>query len=224
MELAGHLPSSLAHNMEDHSMKTKNATLLIVDDDESQRLFLQKAFECAYPGHRIYGLASGNEAVAYLTGHGKYSDRTAFPFPSSVITDLKMPDGDGFAILEFLKSNPTLSVVPVVLLSNSDDPDDVRQAYLLGANAYFVKPASYLALEDLARRIHDYWARGEVPHVDANGYAIETASKGKLGERFSKPKRLAAQMSDAAPAHGTWLRVPSELDVKEPLSDPRVSH
>ena len=210
-------------------MKTKDATLLIVDDDESQRLFLQKAFECAYPGHRIYGLASGNEAVAYLTGHGKYSDRAAFPFPSSVITDLKMPDGDGFAILEFLKSNPTLSVVPVVLLSNSDDPDDVRQAYLLGANAYFVKPAGYLALEGLARRIHDYWAHGEVPHVDANGYAIETVSKGKLGERFSKPERVAAQLSDAASVHCTWLlndhslRVPSELDVKEPL-DARVSH
>ena len=185
-------------------MKTKDATLLIVDDDESHRWFLQKAFESAYPGHRIYGLASGNEAVACLTGQGQFSDRAAFPFPSSVITDLKMPDGDGFVILEFLKSNPGLSVVPVVLLSNSDDPDDVRHAYLLGANGYFVKPASYLALEALARRIHDYWAHGEVPDVDANGYAIETDSKGKLGERYSKPERLAAQPAGAAPVHRTW--------------------
>jgi len=131
---------------------------------------------------------------------------------------------------EFLKNNPALSVVPVVVLSNSDDPDDVRQAYLLGPNAYFVKPAGYLALEDLARRIHDYWAHGEVPDVDANGYAIETDSKGKLGERFSKPERLAAQVAGAAPVHRPWLindqslLAPSELDVKEPLSDPRVSH
>jgi CheY-like chemotaxis protein len=176
-------------------MTTKNSTLLIVDDDESQQWFLQNAFERAYPGQRIYGLSSGNEAIAYLQGKGKYADRAVFPFPSSLITDLNMPDGDGFAILDFLKRNRALSVAPVVVLSSSDDPDDVRQAYLLGANSYFVKPAGHQALEALARKIHDYWLDCEVPDVNEDGYAKETNSKGKLGEQFPKPERPVMPVS-----------------------------
>jgi CheY-like chemotaxis protein len=169
-------------------MITNGSSLLIVDDDECQRWLLQKAFERAYASQRVYGLASGNEAVAYLEGKGKYADRTAFPFPSSVVTDLKMPDGDGFVILEFLKSNPSLSVAPVIVLSCSDDPDDVRQAYLLGAKSFFVKPSGQPALEALARKIHDYWTACEIPAVDQQGYAIETNSRGKLGGGYPNPK------------------------------------
>ena len=181
-------------------MTTRNPTLLIVDDDESQRWFLQRAFERTFPGYAIHVLSSGNEAVAYLAGDAQFTDRAVFPFPSGVITDLKMADGDGFVILEFLRSNPSLSVVPVIVLSCSDDPDDVRQAYLLGAKSFFAKPSGQPALEALARKVHDYWTACEIPAVDQQGYATATNSRGKLGDRL--PKAAATEWN--APGSPDW--------------------
>jgi CheY-like chemotaxis protein len=171
------------------NVKAQKFTLLIVDDDADQRLFMKKAFEALAGNYRIQALAGGNEALAYLKGQGKYADRSTFEFPSYIITDLHMPNGDGFEILDFLKKNPALSVIPVVMLSSSADGDDIRHAYLLGVSSFFAKPGSLPELKALVRVIHAYWINCEVPEVDAEGYAVETNSSGKRGERFIKPKR-----------------------------------
>lgn len=170
-------------------MKAQKFTLLIVDDDEDERTFIERQFKALHAKYKIQTLSSGNEALAYLKGEGKFKDRQRFEFPSYIVTDLAMRDGDGFDILNFLKSNPALSVIPVVMLSSSDDPDDVRHAYLLGVSSFFMKPSSLADLGELVYRIHQYWVGCEVPEVDAEGYAVETNSKGKRGERFAKPKR-----------------------------------
>ncbi len=100
-----------------------------------------------------------------------------------------MEPGDGFTLLEFLKDHPALSVIPVVMMSSSEDHDDIRQAYLLGASSIFVKPPSLAGLKTLFRKIHEYWAECEVPEVDVDGYAVTTNSTGRLGARYTKPKR-----------------------------------
>ena len=173
----------------DHFLKTKKHTLLIVDDDATQRFFLEKTFRNLGSKYRVRSAHNGDEALAYLKGEGKYKDRNEFEFPSYVITDLNMSPGDGFLILDFLQRNPALSITPVVMLSSSEDHDDIRQAYLLGASSYFIKPVGLRALKELAKKIHDYWAECEVPEVDAGGYALPTESRGRPGARFSKPKR-----------------------------------
>ena len=100
---------------------------MIVEDDEDQRIFLQKSFEALGTHYTVQTLQSGDEAIAYLKGEGRFSNRAEFQFPAYIITDLKMADGDGFHILEFIKKNPALSVIPVVVLSSSEDQDDVRE-------------------------------------------------------------------------------------------------
>jgi len=75
------------------------------------------------------------------------------------------------------------------MLSTSDDADDIRQAYLLGASCYFLKPQKPEQLKALIQKIHDHWSECEIPEVDEEGYAVRTDSKGRLGERFKKPKR-----------------------------------
>ena len=170
-------------------MKAQKFTLLIVDDDENERFIFEHQFKELHSHYRIHALSSGNEAIAYLKGDGEFADRSKFEFPSYIITDLGMSDGDGFAILDFLKTNPALSIIPVVMVSSADDPDDVRHAYLLGVSSFFTKPGSTDGLKRLVRRIHEYWIDAEVPEVDAEGYALETSSKGKRGERFAKPQR-----------------------------------
>ncbi len=100
-----------------------------------------------------------------------------------------MGAGDGFNLLEFLKDNPALSVIPVVMLSSSEDTDDIRQAYLIGASSFLVKPSTLAGLKALLRKVHEYWAECEVPEVDIDGHAIPTNSTGRLGARYKRPKR-----------------------------------
>ena len=70
----------------------------------------------------------GIEAIAYMMGEGKYSDRQKYAYPTFIITDLKMPRADGFAVLEFLKGNPQWKVIPTIVLSASADLDDIKTA------------------------------------------------------------------------------------------------
>jgi len=170
-------------------VKARKFTLLIVDDDEDQRFLAKRTFEGLATRYRVQLASSGDEALAYLKGEGKFADRKKFEFPSYIITDLNMNPGDGFHILEFLKNHPALSVIPVVMFSTSEDPDDIRQAYLLGASSFFVKPAGLAELKGLLRKIHDYWTECEVPAVDIEGYALTTPDRGRLGARYTKPKR-----------------------------------
>lgn len=170
-------------------MKAQKFTLLIVDDDEDARFLAKTTFEGLATSYKVQLASNGNEAIAYLKGLGKFADRKRFEFPCYIITDLQMGPGDGFHLLEFLKDHPALSVIPVVMMSSSEDADDIRQAYLLGASSFFVKPATYAGLKTLLRKVHEYWAECEVPEVDVDGYALATNSTGRLGARYKKPKK-----------------------------------
>ncbi len=173
----------------DLQVKAQKFTLLIVDDDEDARFLAQRTFESLAATYKVQLASSGNEAIAYLKGEGKFADRKKFEFPSYIITDLQMEPGDGFNVLEFLKDHAALSVIPVVMLSSSGDHDDIRQAYLLGASSFLVKPSTLAGLRNLLRKVHEYWAECEVPEVDTDGYALSTNSTGRLGARYKKPKR-----------------------------------
>lgn len=173
-------------------MKAQKYSLLIVDDSEHDRFFLERAFQKLGPHYRIHALTSGNEAINYIKGEGKFVDRTEFQFPSYIITDLKMSPGDGFHLLSFIKKHPALSIIPIVMLSDSGDPDDIRHAYLLGASSYFTKPSNPADLTFLIKSIHEYWAKCQVPAVDKEGYALATNSTGKAGEPYPKPTKATA--------------------------------
>ena len=80
----------------------------------------------------------GQDAIDYLGGKDQYADRAAHELPHFVITDLKMPDVDGFEVLEFLKSRPELAFISAVVFSGSADNDDIRRSYELGAASYHV--------------------------------------------------------------------------------------
>lgn len=181
--------------METDSMVTHGLRVLVVDDDIDEQFFAQLALEKVLPrGSSVQVVQSGNEAIAYMIGEGKYADRERYPFPSLVITDLKMPDGDGFNVLEFLQNNPAWNVVPRLMFSNSAHDDDVRTAYMLGASAYHKKPMGTPATEQRMRSIVEYWAGSEVPPVDRTGRVLATNSLGRLGARYPKPADGGAAM------------------------------
>lgn len=160
--------------------------ILIVDDDPDAQEMFVLAFQRVGVSSRIECVGSGSEAVEYVRGEGHFSDRQRFPYPSLLITDLKMPHGDGFSLLEQLKSTPPYRVIPTIVMSTSSDEDDIRRSYMLGASSYFVKPTGFEALERLLKLIHELWLLAELPAVDASGKQLATNSAGKLGERFQQ--------------------------------------
>lgn len=178
----------LTENFSPAQMTTHGLRILLVDDDIDDQFLSRLALEKVLPpGSTVHATHSGDEAVAYMIGEGKFADRDAYPFPSLVITDLSMPDGDGFDVLEFLQNNPAWNVVPRLMFSNLADPDDVRTAYMLGASAYHIKPATKADMERRMRSIVEYWAGSEVPPVDRTGRVLDTDSRGRKGARYAKP-------------------------------------
>jgi CheY-like chemotaxis protein len=175
--------------------------ILIVDDDPDARELLLLAFRRIGVSSNVRCVNSGNEAVAYLRGDGRFSDRKQFPYPSLLITDLKMPEGDGFTLLEQLRSTPRYRIVPTIVMSASSDADDVRKSYMLGASSYFVKPARFEALERLLKLLYDLWLLAELPAVDVTGKQLDTSSAGKLGERFPQDLEPAEDVSHADEHH-----------------------
>jgi len=167
-------------------MRRENLTILVVDDSEEDRILLRRALKnCDIHGVSVQTASSGNDAIAYLRGIGPYKDRSRFPYPTFLLTDLKMPNGDGFTVLEHLKTTPQSAVIPTVVLSASADADDVKRAYSLGASAYLVKPTDLSALTTMIEKLMAFWMICEVPEVDLAGVRLDTESSGKLGERFN---------------------------------------
>lgn len=164
-------------------MKRTNPVILVIDDDPNDLQFIESAFR-AIGVSTIQTATGGDEAIAYLAGEGKYSDRKTHPYPDFVISDLKMPQGDGFSVLEHFKRNAEWAVIPTVILSGSQDNDDIKKAYLLGASSYHVKPSSPLVLRALLKALRDYWILCEVPESDRTGRQVPSESAHKLGERF----------------------------------------
>ena len=165
-------------------MRKIHPTILVVDDDENDQYLIRAAFKKVGVTDPIHVVGDGSEAIQYMMGEGKFADRQEYAYPTFILTDLRMPQKDGFAVLEFLKSNPEWAVIPTIVFSASDDPDDIKKAYMLGASSYHVKPRTNGALMHQILVLHAYWMTCEVPEVDSTGRQLHTESKGKLGERF----------------------------------------
>jgi CheY-like chemotaxis protein len=170
--------------------------VLLADDDEHSRFLTARHLTRVLGTSAVTAVADGEQAIAYLCGEGEFADRQRHPFPTLMITDLKMPRADGFAVLDFLRHNPSWSVLPKIVFSSSADPDDIRTAYYLGASAFHQKPCGNDALRAAVDLMLTYWLSCEVPAVDVDGRLIATARAGKLGERYPIPTPgLTARMA-----------------------------
>ena len=174
-------------------MKKYHATIMVVEDDANDQFLIQDAFREIGVTDPIQLVASGAQAIAYMMGDGKFADRQKYAYPTFIMTDLKMPNGDGFSVLEFLKGNPQWKVIPTIVLSASADLDDIKKSYMLGASSYHVKPQSHEQLRNQLKVINDYWMTCQVPEVDSSGKQLVTDSKGKLGERFEQDEDAAGR-------------------------------
>ncbi len=161
-------------------MKRATGSILIVDDSPSEQLLIKEAFRDLGVMDVIHIANDGEEAIAYLKGHGKYSDRQKFQFPTFLLTDLKMPKINGFELLSFLKRSHFI-IIPTIVWTMSRDEDDIQHSYLLGANAYHTKPTQKEEFLKLLKKLYEYWAEVQLPDLDADGNLRRAKQSGKSG-------------------------------------------
>ena len=140
--------------------------ILVAEDDPDDAFMLRRAFTAANIANPVAFVSDGDEAIAYLAGTGRYADRDLHPLPVVILLDLKMPRRSGFEVLEWLRAQPGVGRLPVVVLTSSRESRDVTRAYELGANSYLVKPSSPEDLIATVRGLGLYWlVLNEPPEV-----------------------------------------------------------
>lgn len=132
-------------------------TILYVDDDDNDVLLLKHAIRYAKISCNLQVLNDPEMAAAYLGGEGPYSDRDSFPLPSLVLLDLKMPRMHGLEVLAWIRNQPALKRLVVIVLTASNQASEVNRAYELGANSYLIKPVELDELVKLVVGINAYW-------------------------------------------------------------------
>jgi len=153
---------------------SRDALILLAEDDENDIVLLRRALEQAGIPNPIEVVRNGEEAIAYLKGEGKFSDRAKYPLPALLLLDLNMPRMDGFQVLKWIRSRPELDALRVIVLTVSRDIYNVTRAYRYGANSFFVKSLDSQTFIQLVEAIRGYWlSTGLTPHiVPPNGPVI----------------------------------------------------
>ncbi len=131
--------------------------ILYVEDEETDVLLLQHVLSRAGISNLLKTVKDGKAAKDYLAGNPPYTDRRLYPLPGLVLLDLNLPYWSGFEVLEWIRQQPTLRRLPVVVFSSSSRPDDVARAYDAGANAYLVKPNALAELTTQVLALRDFW-------------------------------------------------------------------
>jgi len=138
----------------------KTGPILQVEDDENDVMFLELAMETAGCKIPIQVATDGRQALDYLSGSGDFADPQPHPEPSLVLLDLRLPKVPGLDVLKWIRRQPKLKTVPVIVLTSSEATRDIEDAYQLGADSYIVKPVNPGDLVEIVKYICDTWFNG----------------------------------------------------------------
>ena len=128
--------------------------VLLVEDDPGDVMMTREAFQDYKLQNQLHVVSDGAEAMEFLRQEGEYAGR---PRPDLVLLDLNLPRMDGRQVLEAIKSDPELASIPVVVLTTSENEDDVLRSYSLHANAYVTKPVDFARFIEVVRQIDDFF-------------------------------------------------------------------
>ncbi|MCC5641027.1 response regulator [Nostoc sp. CHAB 5844] len=132
-------------------------TILLVEDNPRDILLVQRAFRKAGITNPLQIVHDGDAAVLYLSGEAAYSDRSLYPLPALILLDLKLPRRSGAEVLMWLRQQPGIKRLPVVILTASQEYADVNSLYDLSANAYMVKPVAFDNLVEIFTIVNQHW-------------------------------------------------------------------
>jgi CheY-like chemotaxis protein len=149
-------------------MSAGRETVLLVEDNTKDVLLIQRAFRRAEVSINLQVVNDGDAAVDYLAGQAVFCDRNFYPLPILMLLDLKLPRRSGSEVLTWLRQQPLLKRLPVVVLTASKECADINHVYDLGANAYIVKPFAFDDLVQIVQTLNLHWlVLNEKPNVEA---------------------------------------------------------
>ncbi len=132
-------------------------TILLVEDDPDDEVLTLRGLRESHITNEIVVARDGAEALDYLFATGKYAGRDLRAQPSVVLLDLKLPKIDGLEVLRRLRADPRTRLVPVVILTSSDEEQDRLGGYSLGANSYVRKPVDFVQFSEAVHQLGLYW-------------------------------------------------------------------
>jgi CheY-like chemotaxis protein len=132
--------------------ETISCHILLIEDNPLDADLIRRALGKNDPNLRLELARDGEEAIAFLK---RWEEGT--PSPVFIMLDLKLPKVDGLDVLRMIKSNPRFRILPVVVLTSSNEISDIQQAYALGANSYILKAIDYDEFSNAVSMIHRYW-------------------------------------------------------------------
>jgi CheY-like chemotaxis protein len=153
----------------------ENCFVLIAEDDENDVELLRRSFRQAGLDVPIHVVMDGEACMAYLSGLGKYSNREEYPLPDLLLLDLKMPRMNGFEVLKWIREQPSLGALRVVVLTSSERIRDINLAYQLGANSFLTKPLNFVDFTNTIQAMYNFWMlHSKKPEIERP--AVETPS------------------------------------------------
>lgn len=134
----------------------KKRHLIIVEDSPEDLEMMLRAFKKASIDHTVHSFSDGDLAIEFFKNYEK-ADLNERSSIDHVLLDLNLPGTDGFEVLEFLKKNESLKMIPVTVMSSSNRKQDIDRSYELGANSYICKPFGTVQITAAAFAIKNFW-------------------------------------------------------------------
>jgi two-component system response regulator len=131
--------------------------ILLVEDNPDDEELTLRALKQSHVLNDVFVVRDGEEALDYLFGAGKYAGRDATSLPQVVLLDLKLPKLGGLDVLERVRANPATQLLPIVILTSSNEDEDILSSYRLGANSYVRKPVEFERFAEAVRQLGLYW-------------------------------------------------------------------
>jgi two-component system response regulator len=138
-------------------MPTTSSPILLVEDNADDEQLTLRALRKNNILNEVVVVRDGQEALDYLFGDGEYAGRDPAVQPQLILLDLNLPKVGGLEVLRRLRADPRTRLLPVVVMTSSDQDEDVVGSYQLGANSYIRKPVDFTHFTESVRRLGLYW-------------------------------------------------------------------
>jgi CheY-like chemotaxis protein len=138
-------------------LMARDTMILLVEDNPDDEALTIRALERNHLANEIVVVHDGEEAVQFLHGTGTYADRDTSIQPQLILLDLKLPKLDGIEVLRAIRSNERTKLIPVVMLTTSDEERDRIRSYTFHANSFVRKPVDFSEFTQAIQQIGMYW-------------------------------------------------------------------
>jgi CheY-like chemotaxis protein len=145
----------------------KDAVILLVEDNPDDEALTLRALHKNRVSNPVIIVHDGVEALEFLFGEGIYAGRNIAELPAVILLDLKLPRLDGLEVLRRLRMDERTSVIPVVVLTTSNEDKDIINSYALGANSYVRKPVDFDQFTEAVGKLGMYWLLVNEPPTSA---------------------------------------------------------